>query len=130
MSDDVTLKTEVWVKKLRTELTAAKERRTTALKTFHEDFQKWKIEFEAWTKKNLPSKISKLTYTTTEKHREYKGVQFTFLFEDAPKPPKHPSDKQIKNIQAEIRRLSILLPKTVNVTKRRFDEVFGPGDDE
>jgi hypothetical protein len=121
-----------FAKQLRAKLEALKKERAAALKKYDAEFEKWKKELHSWVDRNAYEKIHAITKTAVRNHRGYsRGPDFSAetFFIGCPKPPKYPSDEQIRKIQNMLRHLGITGQKTITLSTSEVGEFLGDKGD-
>lgn len=78
--------------------------------------KKWKVTIVKWLRDNGPKLVGELTADDINSSERYGGGPFAGFFARAPKPPSLPDDRQIRDVRAFIRQLSIAQPKSVRIT--------------
>ena len=117
-------------KKLRARLVILKKERAKKLKAYDVAFVKWKRDVVAWARGPFAKNIADLTKARMrERYGRYADIPQA-VFENAPRPPTMPTDKQERVIRSKLRYLGITGCKDYHVSDRELEEWFGDESDE
>lgn len=127
------IKTTDYAKQLRKKLKELTDARPKILEQYKIDLNRWRADLKAWVRANLDKRIDALQVQGRgRRHFDYSyDFDAAGFFAGAPKPPKYPDDKQIRNIRNLLQQLGITGQKEVHVSTEDVARYLGePGDAE
>lgn len=127
---DTTIKVTLYLNSLQARLTELKTD-AQALAAYKVDLVKWRQSLADWLTENAKARIDAITVNELKEkqHRNYRLSDPHFLtdnfFRGCPDAPSYPDDKQIRDITALLRHLSITGQETVKVSTSDVERYLG-----
>lgn len=126
------VKTTVYAKKLREHRAKLMKERAVELKKYETALAGWRTALVRWTQDNAAERVRRINRTELKNcersnYHDRPGFDTGMFFYGAPKPPKFPSDQQIRDIANVLRHLGITGQTDVRVSTSDVAKLMGEG---
>lgn len=127
-----------FVRQLQARLKELRKKRVGALKKYDDDVAAWRRDLHEWVVDRAHDRIQGITKTELRNARSYgrdtdHGFGTCKFFIGAPKPPRWPSDMQIRAIQNTLQQLGLMTQTTIRLstteTAKYLDDAYKDRED-